>query len=249
MKALLWKEMLQLVRSYRLLITCSVFGFFGLSSPLLARYAADILRAVGNTGNLVIEITRISYLDAASQYMKNISQIGVLLLIYLNMGAVASEREADTAAFVLVKPVSRRSFFVSKLLAQAFSATIGLLVAAVGAWIYTDLLFANAPAGAFVGLNLLLWVYLLTMVAVTLLFSTLLESAVAAGVAAFLFWIFSMALSAVPAVAPYLPASLLTDAMGLMEGRPPGLSAVAASILIIVAATVGGVMALKRGEY
>jgi ABC-type transport system involved in multi-copper enzyme maturation permease subunit len=54
------------------------------------------------------------------QYMKNFTQIGVIVIIFLAIGAVTKEKEDGALGFLLVKPISRTVFLLSKLAAQFF---------------------------------------------------------------------------------------------------------------------------------
>jgi ABC-2 type transport system permease protein len=118
---LISKELKEQWRSGRLLIMLAVFLFFGIVSPLTAKYMPDIISSMVKDQNITIQIPEATWKDAIGQFVKNISQMGVFIIILLSMGTVAKEKENGTASFLLVKPVSRNLFILSKFFSQFIS--------------------------------------------------------------------------------------------------------------------------------
>ncbi|MCX6092661.1 MAG: ABC transporter permease, partial [Candidatus Bipolaricaulota bacterium] len=92
------KELREQVKSYRLLILGLVFVFFGLASPLLAKFTPEILKSVGTDQGITIVLPEPTAADAVAQFVKNVSQIALLVLVFLTMGSVVAEKERGTAA-------------------------------------------------------------------------------------------------------------------------------------------------------
>ena len=157
-------------------------------------------------------------MDAITQYVKNMSQFGVILGLLLTMGAVAQEKEKGTAAMILVKPLSRGSFIAAKFVSQAVLFAICLVIAGVAAYYYTLLLFEAMNILNWLLLNLFLWVYVLVIVAITLFFSTLVKSQIAAGGMALGVFIIVSAMGSILRVGMYLPGELITWGVRLMLG-------------------------------
>jgi ABC-2 type transport system permease protein len=107
---LLGKELLESWRTYRLPVVGGLFLFVGLSSPLLARYLPEILKAAGGDQFGVLQLPTPTAADAVDQLWKNLAQFGAFAAIILAMGAVAGEKDRGTAAFVLSKTASRGGF-------------------------------------------------------------------------------------------------------------------------------------------
>src|SRR5512139_2034489 len=101
------KEWMELIRSYRLLIVAIVLVFFGLASPLLAKFTPEIITLLPGGEDLSKLIPPPTVWDAVAQYVKNMGQFGILLALLLTMGAVAQEKDKGTAAMMLVKPLPR----------------------------------------------------------------------------------------------------------------------------------------------
>jgi ABC-2 type transport system permease protein len=218
LSALLRKELLEQWRTARLPLVATVFLLVGLSSPLLARFTPENLKAVGGDQFQIILPTPTAG-DAYDQLAKNVGQFGALIAVLLAMGTVATEKERGTAALILTKPVGRGAYLVAKLVAIAVTLGIATTIAVAGAWFYTLVLFDALPIGAFAAAAILQWLALVAYAAITFVGSTLTRSAVAAaglGVAAFLVL---GVLSIVPAIGRYLPTGLGAPARSLALGQ------------------------------
>src|SRR4030042_3954610 len=99
------KEWMENLRSYRLLIVVVVLVFFGLTSPLLAKYTPEISTLFPGGEDIALIIPTPTVWDAVGQYVKNMSQFGIILALLLTMGAVAQEKDKGTAALMLVRPL------------------------------------------------------------------------------------------------------------------------------------------------
>jgi ABC-2 type transport system permease protein len=243
------KEMIEQWRTSRLLAAGAVLVFFGITSPLAAKFLPEMMRFIPGAEQFAGLIPPPTILDAVGQYVKNISQFAVLLAVLLSMGAVVSEKEKGSAALVLVKPLSRGAFLLSKFCALALVFAACILVAGLGAYYYTLLLFGPLDLGAFMLSNLLLWLYALVYVAATLLFSTLVRSqAAAAGLSVGMLLLFSL-VGASPVLAKYLPAHLLDWASALLTGQPlSAWPALYISLGLIAASVVAAWAAFRRQE-
>jgi ABC-2 type transport system permease protein len=175
------KEFRQLWRTNRLLVLGVVFLIFGMGSPLLAKLTPEILGSIEGAEQFADLIPVPTAGDAMAQYLKNLSQFGFLLAVLLVMGAVVGEKERGTGPMILSKPMPRWAFLASKFTAQVGMYLGGFLLAGLGAYYYTVILFGALDFGGFALLNGLLFLWLLTFVALGLLGSVLGRSTVAAG--------------------------------------------------------------------
>ena len=213
------KEMLEQWRTYKVLIVVAILFLFGLTSPLLAKFTPEMLAAVpGIPAGLSDVIPTPTIADAISQYVKNMSQFGILLALLMTMGSVAQEKERGTAALVLTRPVSRATFLLAKFAGLAVTFTASLTLAALGCWYYTLLLFDALPWGPFLAQNGLMLIVFLVYVAMTLFCSTLVRSQSGAGGLAFGGLILMAGLGAIPRLGEYLPGRLFEWGMGLTFG-------------------------------
>jgi len=246
---LLRKELLEQWRTTRLPVVATVFLLVGLSSPLLARFTPEILKAVGGEQFQII-LPEPTAVDAYDQLAKNVGQFGAFIAVLLAMGSVATEMERGTAALILSKPVSRGAFLLSKLIAISTTLAISTAIAAAGAWFYTLVLFEPLPVVGFAAATVLQWLALVAYAAITFLGSTLTRSAVAAaglGVAAF---IVLGILGIIPAIGRYLPTGLGGAARALVLGQS-GVDVIGptlASVVLIAGLVSIAWLAFRRQE-
>ncbi len=243
------KEMLEQWRTSRLLIVAVVLVLFGLTSPLLAKYTPEMLKLLPNGEQIILLIPPATAADAVAQYIKNISQFGLILALLMTMGAVAQEKDKGTAAMMLSKPLPRWAFLAAKFAALALVFALSLAVAGAGCYYYTLLLFEAMNVGQWVALNALMLVFILVYVALTLLASVVTKSPAAAGGVAFGLLILLNLPGALPKVGEYLPGQLAAWGALLMLGQPETYwPALWVSIGLIVAALAGAWLVFERQE-
>jgi ABC-2 type transport system permease protein len=244
------KEMLEQWRTHKVLIVGAVLFLFGLTSPLLAKFTPEMLAAVpGLPEGMADFIPTPTVADAITQYIKNMSQFGILLALLMSMGSVAQEKERGTAAMILSRPVSRGTFILAKFAALKVTFVVSLLLASLGCWYYTFLLFEALPLGPFLLMNCLMLVNFMVYIAMTLLCSTLARSQSAAGGLAFGGLILLAGLGAFPRLAEYLPGRLFEWGIGLaLDSGEPAWGALWVSLGLIVTCLLAAGLIFRRQE-
>jgi ABC-2 type transport system permease protein len=246
-RVLVARELQEQARSYRLLAVLAVFAFFGLSSPVLAKLTPQMLAMVGAGQGVSITLPDPTAADAIAQYVKNLSQIVLLVLVFVGSGAVVAEKERGTAPFLLAKPVSRAGVIIAKLAGQVAVTVLGTLVSGACCLLYTDVLFGTTDAAAFALTCALLLAHLLTFVCTTLLWSSIAPSQTLAGILSLVTWVLLASLGMLGRVSDFLPGRLLSLAQ-----VPPGIASVweplAGCAVIAVASVAGAVAAFRRWE-
>ncbi len=248
------KELIQQWRTQRLLVVMAVFVLFGLTSPIVAKFTPEIIKsAVGSE-----QLSQIASLfptptaaDAMAQYIKNITQFGFILAVLLGMNAVAGEKESGTAALILSKPMPRWAFILSKFTAQFMVYALAFLVAGIGAYYYTLILFGSVEPAKFFGINLLLLLWLSTFVGAALLGSVIGPSiAAAAGVGLGISVVFLLA-GSIPQYGMLMPGGIMAWASMLGSNSAlaaPNGGAVAAGVVLILLCLIWSVALFERQE-
>lgn len=243
--AFLKKELLESVRTYRLLIILTVFFVFGMMSPLTAKLLPEILSSYMPEG---IEITIVEpvAVDAWAQFFKNISQVGLFLTVILFSGILSTELTRGTLINMLTKGLSRSTVILSKFTSMAAIWTMSYAAAFFITWGYTIYLFPGDKV-----LNLLfsifcLWLFGLFLLALLLLGATLTRNNYGCLLLTGAVIVALMFCNIVPNVQKYSPlslaafnVSLLTNAVAVSELLLPivitslcALACVIASVLI-----------------
>ncbi len=243
------KELMEQSRTRRLLIAVILLTSFGMLSPLLAKLMPEIFAAIPGAEQFAGLIPPPTINDAVAQYVKNISQFGVLLALLFCMGAVSVEKDKGTAAMILSKPMPRGSFILAKFLAISLTLCIALTAAALAGYYYTAFLFAALPLTPYLALNGLLLLYMLTYAAVTLFFSTLTRTQfVAIGGSAGVL-ILSSIVGALPTLGKFTPEALIANATQLMLEKPvTSWWGLWVSLILIFISLLGSWIAFRRQE-
>lgn len=240
----LGKETVEFLRTWRLWVLGGFLIFFALASPILAKLTPQILASVGaGQPGVIITIPDPTWRDAYVQWIKNLSQMGSILVIVLGAGMVAGEISSGTAQLVLTKPVSRTWFVLAKVFAL-LAFVVALTAIATGiVQAETAAMFGAAPSAE-------LWeatgVWALSaalLVGVTALASSAMPTlaAVGVGVAA---WLLLPVAAIWKPFADRSPAGLLGAPGAIVAGHqlalawPTLTTAVAAVVLVAVACVV-----------
>jgi ABC-2 type transport system permease protein len=246
------KELLESWRTLRLPVVGGLFLLVGLSSPLLAKFLPEIIQAAGGDQLGAITIPTPTAADAIGQLWKNVAQFGAFAAIILAMGAVATEKERGTAAFVLSKTASRGAFLGAKIVAIGAVLGVATVLAVIVGWIYTSILFEPQPIGGWAGMTVLAWLGLCAWAALTFLGSTATGSTAAAAGVGFVALLVLSIVSAVPSVAPYTPGGLAGPAVALASGSPVEagdvLVPVVSTLVLIAIALAASVWSFRRQE-
>lgn len=250
LRTLFKKEFRGAWRTYRLPITMVVLLAVGLISPLLAKYTPVILRSVPDMpAGLADLIPEPTVGEAIVQYIKNVSQFGVLLVIVVTMGIVAGEKERGTAAMLLTKPVHPAAVILVKWISAMLGLLMGLALAAGGCALYTMLLFEPLDAGAFLALNGLLYVFLGVSLTLALLASTLAPNQALAAAGAFGLLVVMVILGALPRIGEYMPGELLSwGGTIFMDGGNSGWAALGVSLAVIAMSLAIACVYFERNE-
>lgn len=246
---MLRKELREQWRTLRLPIVVGLFLIVGISSPLLARFTPELIRALGGEELAGIPIPTPTTAAAIDQLLKNAIQFGGLAAILLAMGSVATEKDRGTAALLLTKPLDRPAFLVAKVAALGTTLGVAVAVAVIVGWIYTAILFGPPSVAGFAGLAVLTWLQLLAYAALTFLASTLTRSALAAAGIGFVALLAMGLLSAFPGVARYLPPGLSQPAGTFaLGGTVEWVVPVVSTSALIVACVILAWASFRRQE-
>ena len=228
------KEVFQLWRTKRMVVTGAVFLVFGMGSPLIAKLVPEVFRTVEGMEQFANLIPKPSAADALVQYIKNLTQFGFLLAILLGMGAVAGEKERGVAPMILSKPMPRWAFIASKFTAQCVMYLACFLLSGAGAYFYTRILFGPLDLEPYLLVNVLLLLWILTFVALALLGSVLGKTTVSAGGIGLVLSVALMLAGSIPLYGGLFPNGLLSwaeQAGQAAAGITPALPNFAAATL------------------
>lgn len=249
-KTLLRKEILEQLRTHKVLITLAVFFVVGLISPLLAKYTPLLLESIPDLPpGLVDLVPEPTTGDAILQFVQNTSQFGVLLVILINMGTIVQEKERGTAAMLLTKPVRGNWMVLLKWLVGVIILLVGLMIGAAGFFFYTAILFEILPILDFLVFTALLGLLLIVYLSLAILASTLARTQLISAAISFGLLAVMLILGALPRVGDYFPAKLLNWGSSIMAGETgTAWGAVVGSIVIIALALLAACLYFEKQE-
>lgn len=169
------KELVESSRNYKLLIMLTVFFIFGMMSPLTAKILPQILSQFMPEG-ITITLPEPSAIDSWGQFFKNISQMGLILMVIVFSGVLSTELSRGTLINILTKGLSRSTVILSKYTGMAVIWTTSLVLAFLVGWGYTAYLFPGSRIVNLLFSVFCLWLFGMFLLAVLLFASTLIKN-------------------------------------------------------------------------
>lgn len=247
-KSIIGKEILEMVRTSRLLIWTVVCMVFGIISPLTAYYLPDIISTFGATENIAILFGEITYQDSIEQYIKNFGQIGTIVLILMSMGSVASEKVDGSVQFLLVRPVGTMGILGAKIVSLSIQLAIGLLGAMVTMGFYTWYLFPGFPVLRFIYSNLFLFLYFFSIGTITIAISAAVRKPILAGIGTLGVWLLASIIGSIRSIGSFSFTKLPNQVIQTIEGFPFEWQPTVGTVIILCLFVLAGNMLFDRWE-
>jgi ABC-2 type transport system permease protein len=243
------KEIMEQFRTRRFLIVFIVLLVWGMLSPLTEKFVGEIFKSIPAMAPYASLMPAPSVMGAIGQYVKNVNQFMVFLALLVTMGVVAVEKDKGTAALMLVKPLPRSTFILTKFLALVFTFGVSLFAAALADYYYTLYLFQPLEIGPFLALNSFMLLYAMIYIAITLFASTLVRSQAVAGGIGFGALLFLAVLGSLPPLKDKLPDQLIQWGAELMTGAHTAYwPAFFIAVGIILASLLGAWLVFRKQE-
>lgn len=173
--ALFKKELMEFSRNYKLLILTTVFLFFAILSPLTAKFMPEILTSVlpQEVANSFPEPTAF---DSWEQFFKNISQLGLFLLVIIFGSILTADRQNGTLVILLTKGLKRSTvIFVKSTFAMIIWSILYWLASAI-TFGYTAFYWPNNEVQQLFLALFLVWVFGLFIISLIILCNVLFRS-------------------------------------------------------------------------
>ena len=214
------KELLEQIRTGKLLILGILFVAFGVMNPAVAKLTPFIMEAFAetleNSGMIITEVT-VTAMDSWVQFFKNIP-MALIAFVLLEGGIFTSEYQSGTLVLTLTKGLARYKVPVSK-------AAMLLMLWSLGYWLcfgitygYNAYYWDNSVAQNLFGSVLLWWIFGIFVISLLVMFSALLAGlgSVLLGVGGTV--VASYLIGALPKIGKLLP-TFLTDGTSLIYGK------------------------------
>lgn len=247
---LIKKELLEQWRTKKVLILIIVFLFVAIASPIFAKLTPELLKGLSVQG-MKIELPTPTYHDAIDQLIKNISQIALLVIVFIVAGSVTDEKNKKTLEIILTKPISRTKFILSKFFSNYICLGLIFISSMISFYLYTMSIFTDFNIINFIIVTLIVLMYVLMIVSITILASTIFRNSIAAGAIGFISFIlfgtiFSM-IDQIKAFSPNLIFSNYKDiiANGYIQDLTKPLIVIS---IMIIASIITSIVLFKHQE-
>ena len=175
--AFMKKEVLETVRSGRLLILAAVFFLFGLMNPAIAKLTPWLLEvmseSMAESGMSVTAVT-VDALTSWTQFYKNIP-MALIVFVLLSAGSFVREYESGALILLLTKGFPRYKVVFAKTLTLLTLWTAGYFLCYGITYLYNAYYWDNAIAHNLLFSVVLWWLFGILVIGLLVLFSALLK--------------------------------------------------------------------------
>ncbi len=231
------KEFRESTATYRAYILFVVFLLFGMMSPLFAKLTPEILSSLEDMGQgIVIQVPEPTAIDAWAQFFKNISQMGMLVLVIIFSGIMSNEFSRGTLVNLLTKGLSRTTVILSKFFTASI-LWIGAYVLCLGVcYAYTSYFWVIGETRHAFLVFISPWLFGELLLALLIFGGTLFSNIYGSLLSCLTVVVALNIVTIAPKTAKYNPVSLASGTLSLLSGT--GEPSDFISALIICAAMV-----------
>jgi len=246
----LGKELREIRRTWRLFVLPGVLLFLGLTTPLLAAVTPKLLKMTAQRSpGVVIHFPTPTASDSYLQFMGNLAQLALLVIIVTGAAAVAGERRAGTDVLMLTKPLSRAGFIVAKAISSVLLVVVATVLGTALCVVVTVVIFDTSHIARFVE-SVAVWLVLAAMfTTMMVLLSAWTERQPAAAGAGLGVYVSLFVLTGFPAVRNVTPAGLLAANDALLKGKDAALAVpLATTAVLAVLCVAAAAWVFRRKE-
>lgn len=211
MKTLLKYDFFYMRKTSRIIIIGAVILFFAILSPITAKYMNELLDVLLEDSGLVIELTTPTVIDSYAQYIGNLYELILYVLIFMSVGMFIRDKTKGVLPLVLSKPIDRNKYILSKFIVFNSIVFVVLLLGYLVFGYYTFFLFDQVDMGLLFTVTLLFMVYLLFITSIAMFSSMVTKSYPIAILITFVVYIFMQILSiGTIGIMKFLPGHIIT---------------------------------------
>lgn len=212
-----WRlEWLRLVRTPRALALAAVYLFFGLTEPVLTKYASQIFSHV--TSGAQITFPTPTPAAGLSSYVSQASQTGMIVVVVIAAGAFTFDARHGLATFLRTRARSMWQLLIPRFAVNTAAAAVAYLLGTLAAWYETSLLIGPVPAAATFGGLLCGAVYLAFAIAVAAVAASVVRGTLGTVGLSLVVLLLLPIVGLAKAVHDWLPTTLATAPADLLTG-------------------------------
>jgi ABC-2 type transport system permease protein len=219
MTALISKELRQTWRSFRLPALMLVLLFLAIMDPLVTMYMDEILARF--VEGVTIVLPPPSSALAIGQFLGDVAELGILVVIGISMGSVASEKANGVASFVVTRPATRIAYVAAKYIVLLGGLTLALAATTLVASLYSLTVIGPVDVGRVIPAAVSAWIFSAFILNATFAASMIARSSLAAGGIGFAVYFVTAAAGGLldsTAAGPWLPSALISNINIFLSG-------------------------------
>ncbi|TCT17960.1 ABC-2 type transport system permease protein [Melghiribacillus thermohalophilus] len=168
------KELLENWRNFKWIWVPIVFILFGIMDPITTYYMPKIIDAVGGLPEgAQINIPQPPPEQALLMSINEYSSLGVLMIVLITMGIISGEKKSGVAELILSRPVSFTNYITAKWASSILLILVSFITGMMFSWYYVNLLFGDLSLSQVFGAIFIYGFWLILVVSITMLISTL----------------------------------------------------------------------------
>lgn len=237
------KELIENIRNYRVLLMLGIFIFFGISSPLLAKFMTELIESFEM--NMEITIKEPTAYDSWVQFYKNVSSMGISLTVILFSSSMSGEYTKGTLMIMLTKGLSRRAVILSKYTASVLIMTASFWISFGINHLYTAFLWPGEKLTNVLTAAIVMWIAALMYLSVLMLGCVLYRQAFTSILFLLVFTVILSLLGMTSLFESVSPIFLNTKNVELLNGSIlasrfvlPGIVSICLSVVLLVASVI-----------
>lgn len=210
------KEIYELAKTYKLLLIVVVFLILGFMNPITAKFTPDLLEACMEEG-VKIDIPEPTIMDSWVQFFKNVSQMGLVILVIMFSGIISNELTKGTLINMLTKGLSRKTVVLSKFTSACLIWTMAYFLAAAVTFLYSMLFWEDTEVPNLLFSVSLVWIFGIFMISAVILGGILFKSSYGAMLFCGFVVVCLMFLKMLPSIKEYNPFQLISVNMDILK--------------------------------
>lgn len=209
--AFIKKELLEQIRTGKMMILGALFVLFGIMNPAIAKLTPWLLEtltdSLAESGMIVTEVT-VNALDSWVQFFKNIP-MALIAYVLIESSIFTKEYQSGTLLLSLTKGFERYKVVLSKTIVLSLLWTVGYWMCFGITYAYNTYFWDNSIAQHLILSVVCWWLFGMWVIALLILCSTIMNTNAGVLMGTGSVVLISYVLGFLPKIKPYVPTSLI----------------------------------------
>lgn len=241
-KSYCYKELLEMIRNYKLLIIVIAFAMIGFSNPIFAKLTPEIIKATGYDLNL----PEPQAIDSWVQFFKNISTLLVLYIILFSTN-ISSELSSGSLINLITRGLPRKTVILAKFTVISTLWLISYYLCFTITVLYTPLLLDGTVDKVLIASSLPA-LFGILMISLSILGAVVTKHPIGSILAPLGLYAASSLLSIIEKVQNYLPTTLMSS-LSLITSDSQLVDfnyAIAVTLILVTVSLIGSIIIFNR---